>query len=124
MELLVFARSTARSGQTVDHEDQADAIVEQLLVALYHVFQQFDGPRWRPSPGRFLTKQEIEERRLQQWTGRIYRLPFAFDTTVKDENYKGVGLDTVAGGDFDIETDTETLGQGGTELPGASTELP
>ena len=124
MELLVFARSTERSGQTVDHEDQADDIVAQLLAALYHVFQAYDGPRWRPGQGRFLTKEEIDERHLQTWTGRIYRLPFSFDTTIKDENFKGTGLATIDGGDIDYETETETTGAGGTELPSASTELP
>jgi hypothetical protein len=124
MELLIFARSTARTNQTVDHEDQSDDIRKQVLVALYHVFQGYDGVRWRVGPGRFLTKQEIDERHLQSWPGRIYRLPFSFDDTVKDENYKGSGLDTIDGGAIDYETETETLGQGGTELPSASTELP
>lgn len=124
MELLVFARSTERSGSSVDHEDQADDIVRQLLVALYHVFQQYEGPRWRPGPGRFLRKEEIDERRLQQWPGRIYRLPFSYDEAVRDEDYKGAGADTIEGGDFDVQTDTETLGAGGAELPSANTELP
>lgn len=123
MELLIYARSPEKGATSVDHEDQADAIRRQLLVGLYHVFQSYDGPRWRLGVGRFLAKQEIEELRLQQWTGRIYRLPFSYDEAVKDTDYKGAGADTVEGGDFTFETETETEGAGGTELPCASTEV-
>lgn len=124
MELLIFARATVRGATTVDHDDQARCLAKQLIVALQRSFESFNNQRWRATMLRFLTKEELEERRLTQWPGRVYRIAFSFDDTVKDQDYKGEGADTIDGGDIDYETEYETTGQGGNELPSAGTETP
>jgi hypothetical protein len=124
MELLIFARSPDRSGTVVDHDDQARDIARQLVVGVAHVLTGYGINRWRFQPGRFLGKDEIDERKLTQWPGRIYRLGLSWDEAVRDEDYKGAGADTVDGGDVLFETTTETEGAGGNELPSASTEVP
>jgi hypothetical protein len=124
MELLIFARSTARGATAVDHDDQARCLAKQLIVALQRSFEGFGNQRWRATQLRFLSREEVDERRLTQWPGRVYRIAFTFDDTVKDQDYKGAGADTIDGGDIDYQTDFETQGQGGNELPEAHTEAP
>jgi hypothetical protein len=122
MEALIFGRCPKPAG-VVDHDDQCRAIRDQLIVALAHIFDSYGIIRWRLQPGRFLTREEIDERRLQSWPGRIYRLAFSWDEGIQDRDFKGDGAHTVDGGDVTYETETETQGPGGSELPGASTEV-
>jgi hypothetical protein len=124
MELLIFARSKSRGAVAIDHDDQARCLAKQLIVALQRSFEGFNNQRWRATVLRFLTKEELEERRLTQWAGRVYRIAFSYDDTATARDYQGEGADTIDGGDFDYQTDYETQGQGGTELPSAGTEAP
>ncbi len=122
MEALVFGRAT--KGGVVDHDEQCRCVARQLVVALAHVLQGYGIASLKLQPGRFLSREQLEERRLTQWPGRVYRLGFSWDEAVRDTDYKGDGADTVDGGDVTYETDYETEGAGGAELPSASTEVP
>jgi hypothetical protein len=123
MEALIFGRAPKPAG-VVDHDDQCRSIAKQLIVAITHVIADLYGIlRWRLQPGRFLSREELEERRLTGWPGRVYRLGFSWDEAIRDTDYKGEGASTVDAADITYETETETEGAGGHELPGAHTEV-
>jgi hypothetical protein len=122
MEALIFGRA-AKPAAIVDHDDQCRAIATQLIVGLTHVLAGKGEVIWRLQPGRFLTREELDERRLTGWPGRVYQLGFSWDEAITDTDYKGIGAPTVDSDDVTYETETEVEGPGGSELPSANTEV-
>ena len=123
MELLVFARGAVRGASTLDHEDQGDCVVKQVLRALYHILRR---RRWEIRRGAYLTKAQVEELDYVGWPGRIYQLLFAINVALDDVDYQGDALEEfpVGQGGVTFGLDTEVDGgQGGKELPKATTEV-
>jgi hypothetical protein len=134
MQLTIYAQSTDPNAATVDHEDEADRIVDQLGRALYTVLKVVlpdtlgvasTAPRMGQS--RFLTKEQIGELKLMTWPGRIYVMPFQLDWGVYDTDWTGAPPPSIVVGPDDVPiTTTYDFGDApgpGKELPGADTEI-
>jgi hypothetical protein len=123
MELLVFARGPVSGASTLDHEDQGDAVVHQLMRALYRILTR---NRWDVRRAGYLTKAQVAELGYGGWPGRIYQLLFTVNVGLTDVDYKGAALEEFemgpGGVPFELDTDVEG-GQGGRELPRATTEV-
>lgn len=123
--LLVFVESTKAGASVEDHEDVADAVVNQLGLALQTIMHE-QRSQWRPRTSRFLTAAELEEANLSAWPGRVYMLPFEIDQGIYDTGWDlDEAYEAEAGGDDGFATSTtldtsgETFGPSG--LPGATT---
>lgn len=121
LECLVFARGAVAGSSTLDHEDAGDAVVHQIMRALYHTLTR---RRWEVRRAGYLSKAQVAELGYGGWPGRIYQLLFTINVALEDTDYQGAALEEfVMGPDgvpFEIETEVEG-GQGGRELPRATT---
>jgi hypothetical protein len=123
MKLLVFARGAVAGASTLDHEDQGDCVVQQLLRALYKLLRD---RRWEVRRAGYLSKAQVDELDFGGWPGRIYQLLFVLNVTLDDVDYLGAALEEFEMGPDGVPIETETEvdgGQGGRQLPRAGTEL-
>lgn len=123
MEALIFARAAKSGASAMDHEDEGDALVCQVTRALYHIFTD---RRWEVRRAGYLSKARVEELAFGDWPGRIYQLLFTFNATLADRDYLGNALEEFEMGPGGVPFETELEidgGQGGRELPRATTEV-
>ncbi len=116
-ELHVYASSTVSGATRRDHEDRAQSIVGQALLALDDVLrggesdadgEYVDGTAytWRPGAGAFERAQGIA-------SGAHYVLAFTVDETIRDAPFAGTPLEEFTMGAASIASATNVYGSTG-----------
>jgi len=112
----VHATSTLAGAQRHDHEDLADAIVDQLQIELYKIAR--DGKTLI----RFVRAGIVTDQTADGWSGVVYELRFQIDRGVRDTKWTGAAAPE---GSFTGVASTLTLDGSGQskDLPSAATEI-
>lgn len=116
-ELHVYATATTSGASRRDHEDRAQSLVGQALLALDDVLrggelddagEQIPGTsyQWAPGRGSF-------ERTPGASAGAHYVLPFTVHETVRDTPFAGTALDEFTMGATSIASRTNVYGSTG-----------
>lgn len=79
----VHATSTLAGAQRHDHEDLADAIVDQLQIELYKI------ARDAKTLIRFVRAGIVTDQTADGWSGALYELRFQLDRGVRDTKWTG-----------------------------------
>lgn len=125
--LRVFAKSSVASARPMDHEREADLIVDQCMVALRGIVSARK-TLWQIGSAKLLTADEANERGLESWPGVIYEVRFAVARGVTDAPFDGTtASEATFGGAHGVGTST-TLDlsdgpDGSEELPSATTRM-
>lgn len=123
----IYAHSTKSGANVWDHERLADAVLDQVVLALRDIVT----PRknfWTLKTARMVTPAEAGEPDLERWPGVIYELKFSVHRAVLDIDYAGESADeaTMGGSGIsavDAALDTSDSPDASTGLPYATTRL-
>ena len=108
----IHAQSTIAGAQRHDHEDLADAIVDQVQVELYKIVRAAK-TIWRVTRAGL-----VADATTDGWAGVVYEIHFQIDRGVRDVDWLGN-----ADGEMTMTATTATTTPQ-TTGPGASTNLP
>lgn len=86
--LRIFARANVSGANVWDHERLADAIVDKAWVALRKIATR-RRTIWNITSAKLLSREELEQRSLEQWPGAVYEMRFTVDRGVLDTDWQG-----------------------------------
>ena len=96
--IRIYAQSTLGGAREFEHEELADAIADQIEIALYNIAAKRKTLH-RIVAFKLLDAAEMNAPELEQWPGVIYEIRFSIDRGVVDTVFGGGAKDstTLAG---------------------------
>jgi hypothetical protein len=123
----VYAKSTLSGANSYNHERLADAINDQIVLALKPIIiNRMNAITF--TSARLLTAAELGSPALQRWPGVVYEMKFRIERSILQQNFAGESADTATMGGSGVSTvggtiDVSDSPSGSTILPKATTRL-